>query len=110
MQPDVFRLHSDHLQPSKLRHGPQQGGLVPCRANPHHGHYPADEGCPQCPPPPERLGRRYYQWCADAYPLVWPLAWDALPASERALWDTRADDEVARWLAGDDLPCWHPGY
>lgn len=45
---DKLRLNSDHLQPSKLKHGPQSAKLVQCHI--HLLFYPENEARTYCPP------------------------------------------------------------
>ena len=39
-----------------MTYGRQGGHLAPCSKSPHHGHVPAFEDCPWCPPAPADIG------------------------------------------------------
>ncbi len=112
---DKLRLLSDHMERSRLQHGPQRGKLVPCGASVHHPHHPDSEACSWCPPPKRLYGREYYEHCcgtekqADWAYRSSPPSWEVLDDITRTVWHELAEQDIAlmQSLYGA-RPLWFP--
>jgi len=113
---DVWRLQSDHLQPSSQTLGPQRGGLRPCERSKHHPAHPSDEDCGYCEPlTTPSLGQLYHAYMRTFAIMAYgsekyaPQPWGELTRDQRKAWEAEAASSVAHHqLYEPGYPSWHP--